>query len=437
MSKGFKDTKKVCSFTLKQLIKTKGFAAATILFAIALFAIPIIICVLDAKPDKESKIKNICISDNLGFEAIDYNYLKSEDVYKNVTIEVQKELSEKEIKKIVKEDESGNTVGVKIDNDGKEISINIFLSKNGDVTEGDGEDLGTMLQGYIQQAKYSNGDFSEEQLAVVLSPVMVGINTLGQGEENIGTTLVKMFLPMMLGLVIYMMVLIYGQSISKSMMTEKSSRILELMLTTVSSSSLIAGKIAGMIIGAMIQIVLWCVSLVLGYKAGVMAGGMVQEGYKTGLSDLIELLKNNNVAEAFTIPAIIIAFLVVVLGFIMYCSLAGLCGSFVQKSEDMGPTMMIFQYAIVIGFFIPYFGTLMENKDLMTVAGYCPLSIPFQLPADILVGTVTITQGLIELGILVIFTAIIVLAAGKVYRATVFYNGSRPKIKDIINIIKG
>lgn len=89
--------------------------------------------------------------------------------------------------------------------------------------------------------------------------------------------------------------------------------------------------------------------------------------------------------------------------------------------------MSFYQLAIVAGFFGSYALPLQEKDWLNTILRIVPLTSAYLLPGDILVGNVTVPEGLLFVAILVVFIAVLVVCTGKIYRNQLFYRGKSLK----------
>lgn len=238
-------------------------------------------------------------------------------------------------------------------------------------------------------------------------------------DENLGIMLTKIFLPLLLTLIIYMLVLTNGQSISKAILAEKTSKLLETLLTSVQPYAVIAGKVLSMALIALAQMFLWLIGGIAGFAAGNSISKSIDPDFTNPLIELIDGIKEG-AKDAFSIQAVIMALIFIVVGFLMYCCIAAFSAALADKAEDLSSTASLFQIPVIISFLLAYFATMIDNKAVYFIVRYVPLISPFSIPADILVGNVSIFQGIISLIILIITTLSIVFITGKTYKNRVF-----------------
>jgi ABC-type Na+ efflux pump permease subunit len=122
----------------------------------------------------------------------------------------------------------------------------------------------------------------------------------------------------------------------------------------------------------------------------------------------------------FSVKSVVLAVLMTLTGFVMYCVWAGFIASIVDKVDDVSSAMAIFQIPVMAGFMISYIGSLMEMDTLIRVSEYVPIVSPFVMPADVLVGKAGFVGGVISFLILLVFTLALILLTGKVYKGKIF-----------------
>ena len=217
-----------------------------------------------------------------------------------------------------------------------------------------------------------------------------------------------------------MMILLYGQSIGKIIIVEKSSKLMETLLISIRPYGLIAGKVLAVYVSALIQIVVWIVSGVAGFIVGDKIAEEIFENYNNPVMNLIDLMREN--AEgAFSISAVILAVVAIAIGFFMYMVLAALASSFVTKTEELSNTSSVFQIVVVIGFLAAYMIPLMRVGGILPkLIQYIPITSPFTIPADVLIGNIGIVGGLISILIMIATSAVLIFFTGKMYKKKLF-----------------
>lgn len=440
----FTGIKEIFSFTATQTIKGKGFISSTVIIAIVIAIIFGGICVLQAINFDDS-------DDDIGgnadyntediFETIKEVYLLNETDYKTdsvkkLFVEAENILKEKQKTEIqvvsslskavtnktdiviLKVEQSSGVAGG--------LSVNILTTFNSTV---DGEELDqfvTFVSESAQYAVFSVGKLDEKAIGFVSLPS--NVENIGTETEvqSLGMMMARLLVPMIFCLALYMIVLIHGQSISKAIIADKSSKLIEMLLTSVKPYAIVAGKVLGVATVAIGQMLVWLGSGVIGYLIGNEIAKSMNSQYINYVGEVIKIMQSDTQGVAFSAGAVIIAILVVIIGFFMYCVLAAFAGAFVSRIEDLSASNTIFQLPVVISFLVAYLVGITQgmgsgvNRAVQMAIYYIPLTSPFSTPSGIILGDITIAEGIISLLVLIIFSVIMILATGKVYKGKIF-----------------
>ena len=157
---------------------------------------------------------------------------------------------------------------------------------------------------------------------------------------------------------------------------------------------------------------------------GYMVGGIIAEkinpDYINYVDVIIDIMAVENGAGAFTIGAIILAVLFIMVGFLMYCVIAGLVAASVSKLEDISTAMSLFQVPVIVGWLAAYLVPVMESERLLHVVYILPITSPFILPADVILGRCDMWEAILSFGILTATTIVLILMTGKIYKGKIF-----------------
>lgn len=223
--------------------------------------------------------------------------------------------------------------------------------------------------------------------------------------------------------VLYMVVIIFGQKVAMSVVTEKTSRAMEVLITSASPIALMFGKILASCAAGLIQIITIFGSAFISYNLN-----------KT-------FFENNQTVKAlFNFPASLLGFLVIffLLGFLIYSFLYGAMGSTVSKVEDLASAIMLVQIIFVAGF---VFTTLAMasgeiNTPWMKFLSIFPLTSSMAMFTRLAMGEVSTIEVITSITLLIITTGVIGIIAAKIYRVGVLMYGTRPTFKSIIKAIR-
>jgi len=450
----------VFSFTAEQTTKGKGFKSATIGVFVLMFAIAfgINMLIMLASMDKgddaegpndvvisESEIKflnfygslTLDVSDREGEKIVvdtrlvDIHGIALEIFGENVATSDRTEMLEAVINAKLKEDEIESVRNQVYESiRGKEDTVAIwmfmdeydnicieFLENPSDKYLGSNE-LGDALCVAIKDAIIAKTGIAGETVMAVCTGF--GVSSVSAGEEtNLAIILTKAFLPMLVSLVVYMLVLVNGQSITKAIVAEKASKLLETLLTSAKPYAVIAGKVIAMAVVALAQMAFWVAGAVGGFIVGNIVAEQIHPEFENPVFGLVDIIREG-AASAFSAESVVIAVLAVIIGFFMYCCLAAFSASLADKPEDLSSVSGIFQIPVVIGFMIPYFASAFENETMMIISRYVPFMTPFALPSDALLGRASTVEGILLLLMMVACTGVLTIVTGKIYKNRVF-----------------
>lgn len=435
---GWKD---VFSFTLHQTTKGKAFKVTTICFAVLLFLIVGIVNILTAASgtkEKISPVTTVYVLDKSGLQQTDFNQLAqmSGKIFSEVSFvySIDSQTEEELIQEI--ETKSSTEAVLSITKKNGDYAMRLAIPSNSEISRSDGEALLEQAVPIFENSKLTQIGLSEVQLMSINMPVTTSFSDAGEVEESIGVRLIKLLTPMLFALVLYIMVLLYGQSICKSLVTEKSSKLMETLLTSVTPYALIVGKILAMTFLAIAQFVLWGSCGAAGFVVGDTLAKSMYPEHQNMIMSIWGLIKESTKASAFSIPAALLALIAICLGFLFYSVLAGIVGAVLNKAEDLSNGMAIFQVPVIISFLLAYYVPLQEDKAMSAFVRYFPFTSPFTLPADLVIGNVGFIEACSSLFILLITAILLIILTGKLYKGMILYNGNKLNIKILFELLK-
>lgn len=248
--------------------------------------------------------------------------------------------------------------------------------------------------------------------------------------------------------VLYMFLLIYGQMVMTSIIEEKGNRVLEVVVSSVKPAQLMMGKIIGVALVAVTQIIIWGVLLAVmsAYllpallPADAMADvTAVQSGHFDQVSDpsAIEIIQAvgmlGNVSHIISLVALMTVFLI--FGFLLYSSIFAAVGSSVDNIQDASQLTSLAVFPIVFGLIFAMVAAADPMGSVAFWMSMFPLTSPMVMVARIPFGIpgweIALSLVLLAIG----FIAMVWLA-GKIYRVGIFMYGKKPTIKELVRWIR-
>ncbi len=245
-----------------------------------------------------------------------------------------------------------------------------------------------------------------------------------------------------------MFLLIYGQMVMTSIIEEKGNRVLEVVVTSVKPAQLMMGKILGVALVAVTQMVLWGVLLAamsayllpallpaeaMADIAAVQAGNLDAVGDVESIEVIQALASLSQVGNIVSLVGLMTIFLV--LGFLMYSSIFAAVGSAVDNIQDASQLTSFAVFPIIFGLIFAMVAAADPTGPVAFWASIFPLTSPMVMVARIPFG-IPSWEIWLSLGLLVIGFLGSVWMAGKIYRVGIFMYGKKPSVKEIIRWIR-
>lgn len=403
-----KDLLVVMKFTMKDMIKRKSFIISTIIFLIMIvvgFNIPNILKSINGEDTSD---KLVIVDEGNIFEG-------SLESLKNVDTGYEIEISNskyEEIKEKINNDEIESAIIVeKQDNN---IKIR-YIVKNTTMMTNVPDDIISMMNSLYSNLQISKLGLTESQLKSITPNFDYALEQTEEEKAN-----GNVFAIMLLSIVLFYAIYFCAYQVSSSITTEKTSKIIETLVTSTSPKTIVLGKTIGIGIVGLLQLILLVGTALISAKAFLNP----------------ELINSILDISAITPYLGIITVIYFILGYLAYALLYALTGSTVSKPEDIqsanGPVAML----AVIGFYLSYFTMMNPTSSLNVFASIFPISSPFCMPFRIMMGLANTTDVLISIAVLIITILIIAKVAIKIYSNAILNYGTKMGIKDIMKMYK-
>lgn len=274
-----------------------------------------------------------------------------------------------------------------------------------------------VLQQIYQMNAMINGGMTAEQAGEVMN-IHITSDVVNLGKDQMQ----NYFYTYIMIMALYMVILLYGQMVATNVATEKSSRAMEVLITSAKPTSMMFGKVLASCLAGFIQLAAVFGSALVFYN--------LNKTYWDG---------NAIVDSIFNIPPELFVYMLVffVLGFLIYAFMFGAVGSTASKLEDINTSVMPITLLFVIAFLVVMMSMASGNVDntLMTVCSYIPFTSPMAMFTRICMSTVPLYEILISIAILIGSTVGVGVLAAKIYRVGVLMYGTTPKIGNIIKAV--
>ncbi|MDE6498755.1 MAG: ABC transporter permease [Muribaculaceae bacterium] len=286
--------------------------------------------------------------------------------------------------------------------------------------------ISTQLENIIENERLKAYDI--ENLAQIMKEVLVDVSLetfrISEGDAAETSSIISYAIGMIMSLMLYMFILLYGQMVMTSIIEEKNNRVLEIVVSSVHPNALMMGKIVGIGLVAVTQILIWgilltaCSMWLMPLAAGAAAGA---EGFDLGMLG----------SPAYIMELFGYVTLFLIGGYLFYSSIYAAIGSAVDNIQDASQLQSLAIVPIIIGLIVGMSVAQDPSSTMAVWTSIIPFTSPMVMMARIPFG---IPGWEIALSIVVLylsFVAMVYLAA-KIYRVGIFMYGKKPSIAELI-----
>ena len=399
----------VIAFTIKDMVKRKSFIISNIIILLIIvigFNVPKFLSGIKEESTKVTVLDNENIFegrlDNLHEQFLELGY----------DVDVDKESSKEQVQEKVKN---------------KEVSSAIILTEtdNGLYFEYlvDGMGLNTTvptevisaIQLTYQNMQLASLGIPEENLPTLNTESNITVTSLSTDESSS-----NVFVMMMLSIVLFYAIYFYAYQVSSAITIEKTSRIIETLVTSTSPRIIVLGKTIGIGIVGIMQ------TLILILVAVISANTFLEPDTAKAIFEMMKLSPQ-------MIGIIAVYYL---LGYSLYALLYALTGSTVSKPEEIqsanGPVAIL----AVIGFYLSYFTMMNPTSNLNEIAALVPISSPFCMPFRVMMGLSSTNEVILSIAILLVTIFIVAKISIKIYSSAILNYGERISLKKMFGMYK-
>ncbi len=325
-----------------------------------------------------------------------------------------------------------------------------------------GMDTGSMIEARINDAveAYRIESYGienlEEIMAGVKSNVKLHSYTIDEsGKESISESGIYMALSIILGMALYMFIALFSGMVMSSVIEEKSSRVVEVLMSSVKATELMFGKIIGVALVALTQFLLWILltGILLGVAMGIigkdkmmgmldtpqpvpvemvdaMSAPMPEMGEMGDMEVVMSTLGNINLGQIF------LAFLFYfIFGYLLYASMFAAIGSAVENEGDSSQLQLPVTIPLLIGFFIALYAFKAPDSTLVFWGSMIPFTSPIVMLARIPFGVAT-WELILSMVVLALTFVACAWASAKIYKVGILMYGKKSTFKDLYKWLK-
>ena len=403
-----KDIITVMKFTIKDMVKRKSFLISTAIILVLIvlgFNVPNII---NSFSNEEGAEKILIVDAGNIFEGNLENLPKEDKEYEiakdNPTFEQIKEKMENgEISSALVIEKEQNAIKIR------------YIVENTTMMGGVPENLVNAINTLYSNMQISKLGLTQEQLQSITPNFEFSLEQTEEEKAN-----GNIFAMMLMSIVLFYAIYFCAYQVSSSITTEKTSKIMETLVTSTSPTTIVLGKTIGIGIVGLLQMVVIVATALISAKAFLAP-------------ELLEAVLDMSSVTPYLGIITIIYF---ILGYFTYALLYALTGSTVSKPEDIQSANSPVAILAVIGFYLSYFTMMNPTSKLNLFASLFPMSSPFCMPFRVMMGLASGTDVLISVAILMVTILIIARIAIKIYSNAILNYGTKMSLKDIMKMYR-
>lgn len=288
-------------------------------------------------------------------------------------------------------------------------------------------DLNRLISGVVTSARLAEAGVDESVVARAMRGASLQTVKVSDGAVTGESGAASFLLAYIMGFLLYFAVIIFGQQTMLSVIEEKTSRIMEVLASSLRPFEMLMGKVLGVGAVGIFQMLIWGVTIFL------LGSNRAAIGRMFGV--------DADALAAMPIPTIpmdlmLVFLLYFALGFLVYGALFAAIGAMVNSTQEAQQAATGVTMLIVVGFV----GTFAVIKDptggLGVILSQVPFTAPFVMPVRWSMASVPLPELLLSVGVMVLGLMAVVWVAAKIYRTGILMYGKKPTLGEVIRWIR-
>jgi ABC-2 type transport system permease protein len=287
------------------------------------------------------------------------------------------------------------------------------------------------LEGSIAQAvrtaRLERAGVDPAVVATAMAGTRMNTTKVEDGRATGESGEASFILAYVMGFILYLAIILYGQQTATSVIEEKSSRIMEVLASSLKPFQMLMGKILGIGAVGLVQLGIW---------AGVAFLASSQRGRIAGLFGVDPAAMQAMPIPSFPLDLFVVFLLYFVLGFLIYGALFAAIGSMVNAVQEVQQVMMPVMLLVVFGFFGVFAVIKDPNAGIGLTMSFIPFFAPFVMPVRWSMASVPASQLAISLILMVLGLMAVTWVAGRIYRTGILMYGKKPSLREVFRWIR-
>ena len=332
-----------------------------------------------------------------------------------------------------------DTIVLEITEDDESTNLKLYIPAGSNVSSSECYDFANEFRETVKNAKIKSTGVSEDKLNMAISEVNISEIKAEESEETEETSVIASLAPLIVIMVLYFLVLIYGQSIGQIISVEKTSKLMEYLLTLSEPSGIVFGKVTAVFCEALLQILAWIAFGLTGlFVSNGIITGLTGSNSKNLITIFMEALPDGGISNNFVV-LLILSTIALLAAFLFYSFVSALFASFAATAEELTQTnsmsVMTMLFGFLLSMYIPLFTD--NSKIGMLIVRIIPFSSALILPGDIIGARISLLEFVLYFVLLLIFTVLLAILTGRIYKNRLFKKGTKGILEEIISAITG
>ncbi|HXZ78924.1 MAG TPA: ABC transporter permease [Terriglobales bacterium] len=399
-------------------VRTKSFLISTLILPLFMLAVTVLPAKLAGmKAEGTRHIVLVTSNPQLG-EAVKHQLTKGKEGERAYRIEIDSDVSENEREALRNRVSDGSLDGFLWLSDDAiaKRKVTYAARETSDFIEDAG--LGSALTVAVMKERLAERGIAAADAENLVKDVNVETVKIRKGKESSSGGVQQFFISFMMAFLLYFTLLVYGMAVMRSVLEEKTSRVMEVVLSSATSRQLMAGKVLGVGAVGLTQIAIW---IVIG--ALLAAPGLVASPEMRGWLQLPPL----------TIAAFCLFF---GLGYLLYSGMYAALGAMVNSEQEAQQWQFFVTLPIVVPIVMLTFVIRQPNSTVSTWMSMVPFFAPILMYLRIVVQTPPLWQILLSLAILVATIYGVLVVCSRIYRVGILMYGKRPTLPEIVKWLR-
>lgn len=428
---------KVYKFTFMQTVKNKFLSKImlwiTVIAFIGILLANVIPAMNDVSNDIDSgTLKNISVLNDTEIDS--HLFVSTVDGYENIKFVKSQDSLDEATSKIKTGDESEGFLYITKEDVGYKLKL--IVSPSIKMSSEYENKVLNALKVSFDSIRLYNAGVPEEQIQDLLVNVQTSVLSADDAEMNQYLGIIKLAIRLMVACILMIVFILFGDSIASSVAQEKFSKVIELLLTSAKPIDIVIGKVLAMVTVVMFQVGVVALSIISSLYLSVKAMEYINPEYSNIVTKILDYIKESGMFNNVSVIDIILILISFLIGTTFFFLFAALTGAVIKKPEDMAIGLLPYELLSVTGIIVLAYLNNNSNAAIETLCRYFPITSPYLLPIDLLLGNISAMEATISILILIMSTFMLIKVISAIYISVILYNGQKIDVKKILKAIK-